>query len=113
MSKQEELRERIATLGASFGHKYQAILERMDETGDFTEANQADNDLADEILKACQEMDMAFVDREAKVPQREKLVKGALLLQAQDKNDIYLNGQIIAQKRMLEEDWHKAEEIEV
>jgi len=50
---------------------------------------------------------ITVVDREAKVPQRQKLPKGHLLLEAEDKNDIYLNGQIFAQEKMLEEGWGK------
>lgn len=63
-----------------------------------------DYGLANEILSI---PELAIVDREAKVPQREKLAEGALLLQAQDKNDIYLNGQLFAQEKMLGERWAK------
>lgn len=51
--------------------------------------------------------ELAIVDREAKVPQRQKLGDGDLLLRAEDKNDIYLNGQLIAQEHMLKAGWAK------
>ena len=50
---------------------------------------------------------LEVVDWKAKVPQREKLAKGSLLLNAEDKNDIYLNGQIFAQEQMLKANFRK------
>lgn len=51
--------------------------------------------------------EIAVVDKKAKVPQREKLSDGHLLLKAENKNDIYLNGQLFAQEKMLKEGWKK------
>ncbi len=65
---------------------------------------------ADAMLDALMEgiePELAIVDRGAKVPQRQKLADGNLLLEAQDKNGIYLNGQIVAQENMLKAGWVK------
>jgi hypothetical protein len=46
----DAIRERVAHLALQYGHNYHDILDRLNETGDFQEANEADDKFTSELL---------------------------------------------------------------